>query len=81
MWQEWKQLELNIETMSDELERISEDNELCRRLRKIPSFGPLVSTATVAAIGSGAAFQCGRDFAAWVGVGGPYIIANHPSKR
>jgi transposase len=68
MWQEWKQLELNIETMSDELERISEENELCRRLRQIPGFGPLVSTATVAAIGNGAAFQCGRDFAAWVGV-------------
>jgi transposase len=68
MWQEWKQLELNIETMSDELERISEENELCRRLRKIPGFGPLVSTATVAAIGNGAAFPCGRDFAAWVGV-------------
>ena len=68
MWQEWKQLELDIETMSDELERISEENELCRRLRKIPGFGPLVSTATVAAIGNGAAFGCGRDFAAWVGV-------------
>jgi len=68
MWQEWKQLELDIETMSDELERISAENELCRRLRKIPGFGPLVSTATVAAIGNGAAFGCGRDFAAWVGV-------------
>ena len=68
MWQEWKQVELDIEAMSDELERISEENELCRRLRKIPGFGPLVSTATVAAIGNGAAFGCGRDFAAWVGV-------------
>ena len=57
-----------VEAMSDELERISEENELCRRIRKIPGFGPLVSTATVAAIGNGAAFGCGRDFAAWVGV-------------
>ena len=40
----------------------------CRRLRQIPGFGPLVSTATVAAIGNGAAFRRGRDFAAWVGV-------------
>jgi len=30
--------------------------------------GPLVSTATVAAIGNGSAFRRGRDFAAWVGV-------------
>jgi transposase len=68
MRQEWKQVELDIEAMSNELERISEENELCRRLRKIPGFGPLVSTATVAAIGTGAAFRRGRDFAAWVGL-------------
>jgi transposase len=42
--------------------------ELCQRLRQIPGFGPLVSTATVAAIGNGSAFRRGRDFAAWIGV-------------
>ena len=68
MWQEWKQLEIDIQAITDELERISHDNALCRRLRQIPGFGPLVSTATVAAIGNGAAFRRGRDFAAWVGV-------------
>ena len=68
LWQEWKQVEVDLKTITDELERISEENALCRRLRKIPGFGPLVSTATVAAIGNGAAFGCGRDFAAWVGV-------------
>jgi transposase len=46
----------------------SRENALCRRLRQIPGFGPLVSTATVAAIGNGAAFRRGRDFAAWVGI-------------
>jgi len=30
--------------------------------------GPLVSTATVAAIGNGAAFRKGREFAAWLGL-------------
>jgi len=37
MWQEWKQVELDIEAVSDELERISEQNELCRRLRFLAS--------------------------------------------
>jgi len=54
--------------MTEEIERISQENDLCRRLLQIPGFGPLVSTATVAAIGNGAAFCRGRDFAAWVGV-------------
>ena len=68
LWQEWKQTELDIKAITDEIERISNDDARCRRLRQIPGFGPLVSTATVAAIGNGAAFRRGRDFAAWVGV-------------
>src|SRR5436309_11288901 len=59
MWQEWKQVEIDIKAMTDEIERISNENALCRRLRQIPGFGPLVSTATVAAIGNGAAFRRG----------------------
>lgn len=68
LWQEWKQLDIDIEMITDEIERISNQDALCRRLRQIPGFGPLVSSATVAAIGNGAAFRRGRDFAAWVGV-------------
>jgi transposase len=68
LWQEWKQMELDIKAITEEIERISKENALCQRLRQIPGFGPLVSSATVAAIGNGAAFRCGRDFAAWVGV-------------
>ena len=68
LWQEWKQTEIDIETVTDEIERISTEDERCRRLRQIPGIGPLVSTAMVAAIGNGGAFRRGRDFAAWVGV-------------
>jgi transposase len=68
LWQEWKQLDSDIQAVTQEIERISEENPLCRRLRQIPGFGPLVSSATVAAIGNGAAFRRGRDFAAWLGV-------------
>jgi len=68
LWQEWKQTEIDIKAITDELERISKEDARCQRLLQIPGFGPLVSTATVAAIGNGAAFRRGRDFAAWVGV-------------
>jgi len=68
LWQEWKQTETEIEAITDEIERISNEDARCRQLRQIPGFGPLVSTATVAAIGTGSAFRRGRDFAAWVGV-------------
>ena len=68
LWQEWKQVELDIQVITDEIERVSKENSLCRRLQQIPGFGPLVSTATVAAIGNGSAFRRGRDFSAWVGI-------------
>ena len=40
----------------------------CRRLMTIPGIGPLISTAMVAAIGGGEAYDKGRDFAAWLGL-------------
>ncbi len=55
--------------ISAEIEHISEEDRGCRqRLRQIPGVGPLVSTATVAAIGNGAAFRKGREFAAFLGL-------------
>src|SRR5436305_3225818 len=68
IWQEWKRLENDIAIISDEIERISNEDEACQRLRQIPGIGPLVSTATVDAIGNGAAFNKGREFAAWLGL-------------
>ena len=48
--------------------RICGELEQCRRLVAIPGIGPITATATVAAIGNGAAFKKGRGFSAWLGV-------------
>src|ERR1700716_728971 len=48
--------------------RVSATDAGCTRIRKIPGIGPIVATAIVAAIGNGAAFRKGRDFAAWLGL-------------
>jgi transposase len=34
----------------------------------VPGVGPIISSAVVAAIGTGDAFAKGRDFAAWLGL-------------
>jgi transposase len=68
LWMEWKQLENDIETASQDIECISQEDAACQRLRQIPGIGPLVSTAIVAAVGNGAAFRKGREFAAWLGL-------------
>lgn len=68
LWQEWKVLNSDIERVSDGIDAIACQDAACQRLRQIPGVGPLVSTATVAAIGNGAAFRKGREFAAWLGL-------------
>src|ERR1051326_8614865 len=68
LWQEWKALNTEIDSVSDEIGTIAENDVSCKRLRRIPGVGTLVATATVAAIGNGAAFRKGREFAAWLGL-------------
>ena len=53
------------------LDRAVISDPSCVRLQQIPGVGPLVSTAVVSAIGNGAAFKKGRDFAAWLGLARP----------
>jgi transposase len=68
LWNEWKELELQIVEINDDVERIASSDAACVRLRQIPGIGPLVATAIVASIGNGAAFRKGREFAAWMGL-------------
>src|SRR5437764_4865088 len=68
LWQEWKGLQAQIESLNADLEHIASSDPSCVRLQQIPGAGPLVSTAIVSAIGNGAAFRKGREFAAWLGL-------------
>jgi len=65
---EWEELETRIESINTQLQQIARQDDGCRRLMEIPGFGPLVSTALVAAIGNGIAFRKGRDLSAWLGL-------------
>src|ERR1700757_2013463 len=51
LWQEWKGLQMQIETLNSELEQIASSDPGCVRLQQISGIGPLVSTAVVSAIG------------------------------
>src|ERR1035438_4628206 len=68
LWDEWKELDQQLDDLNQEVEQIASSDPACMRLRQIPGIGPLVATAIVAAIGNGAAFRKGREFAAWMGL-------------
>jgi transposase len=68
LYEDWLWLDERIETISREIEEISQKEANCLRLMSIPGVGPLISTAVIAAIGTGEAFDRGRDFGAWLGL-------------
>jgi transposase len=65
---DWRRLDERIEGLSSEIEAIAYQDAGCERLMSVPGIGPIISSATVAAIGTGDAFSKGRDFGAWLGL-------------
>ena len=64
--EDWLWLDERIETITGVIEGLSRSEANCRRLMSVPGIGPLISTGLVAAIGTGEAFERGRDFGAWL---------------
>jgi len=64
---EMQYLHRQIEESNKLIDRIVGELEQCKHLVTVPGIGPITATATVAAIGNGAAFKRGRGFAAWIG--------------
>jgi transposase len=65
---ELDQMAMRIDEADAVLNRTAHENEACQRLVAITGVGPVTATALIAAIGNGAAFRKGREFAAWMGV-------------
>ena len=65
---DWRHLDERIEGLSGEIERLARQDKSCERLMTVPGIGPIISSAMVAAIGTGDAFSKGRDFGAWLGL-------------
>ena len=66
--QDWRRLDERIDDLSNEIAVLARQDAGCERLMSVPGIGPIISSAMVAAIGTGDAFAKGRDFAAWLGL-------------
>jgi transposase len=65
---DWRRLDERIESLSAEITGVVEQDPACQRLMTVPGIGPIISSAMVAAIGTGDVFSKGRDFGAWLGL-------------
>ena len=87
--QRWLAIDTEIDTVTRELTVWANHSDLCQRLVTVPGIGPLIATATVAAVGNGHMFTRGRDMAAWLGIvprqsttgGKPTLGADHTLLR
>ena len=64
----WRRLDERIDHLSGEITALARQDVGCERLMSVPGVGPIISSAMVAAIGTGDVFSKGRDFAAWLGL-------------
>jgi transposase len=65
---DWRRLDVRVEGVSEEIGALARQDQACERLMTVPGIGPIISSAMVAAIGTGDAFSKGRDFGAWLGL-------------
>jgi transposase len=65
---ELDQMAMRIDKADAVLNQTAHEDAACHRLMTIPGIGPVTATALIAAIGNGAAFRKGREFAAWMGI-------------
>jgi transposase len=65
---DWRRLDERIEGVSSEIASLVDQDAACKRLMSVPGIGPIISSAMVAAIGTGDVFSKGRDFGAWLGL-------------
>src|SRR5690348_16034398 len=65
---DWRHLDQRIEGLSGEIETLARQDQACSRLMTVPGIGPIISSALVAAIGTGEVLRKGRDFGAWLGL-------------
>ena len=71
-----RHLDERLGEVTAEIEALADD--ACQRLMTVPGIGPIIASAMVSAVGDGAAFGKGRDFAAWLGLVPRQMSTGHP---
>jgi len=67
-YQQLTELDAHIDAYTQTLEAHSKRNDACQRLRTIPGYGPIVSSAFYSVVGNGEAYRRGRDVSASLGI-------------
>jgi len=67
-YQQLVELDAHIEAYTETIEVHSQRDDACQRLRTIPGYGPIISSAFYSTVGHGEAYRRGRDVSASLGL-------------
>ncbi len=67
-YQQLTELDIHIDAYTEALDVHSKRDDACQRLRTIPGYGPIISSAFHSAVGNGEAYRRGRDVSASLGI-------------
>lgn len=65
---QWRAADASVGKLDKKIRQQVRQDPQALRLMTIPSVGPVIAHATIAAVGDGRQFASARDFAAWVGL-------------
>lgn len=77
---EWRALDEQIEAAEAVIRTHARETAACRQIEALAGIGAMTSSAAVAMVGDGAAFNSARQFAAWVGLT-PRVDASGERRR
>jgi transposase len=81
LYEEFLQVEQRLKENEGKIEDAAKQNEVAKRLMKMPGVGPLIATAMTAAIPDPHAFSCGRQVSAWLGLVPGHTHTGGPTKK
>ncbi|QRE76648.1 IS110 family transposase [Methylobacterium aquaticum] len=68
LWEEYQDADERVQEADRQLKLWQRENTTCQRLSEVPGLGPVASALLVMKTPDPAAFDSGRDFAAWLGL-------------
>lgn len=68
IWDEWRMIESNIETLDKQIQQVAITSEAAKRLMKIKGVADKTATAMIAYAGNGKGYKNGRHFSANIGL-------------
>ncbi len=68
MFERYHRLKEDIAFLNEQIKQLIKQNDACRRLMDLEGVGPISAILLFATLGTGEAFQNGREFSAYVGL-------------